>query len=128
MCVCVGVLMLIRMATYRYIYNTHTTVLYGRHIGGRQAHRRAADTGTGGHPDGHYAVVLMGIHSYAMGGRRIRREPQCGGKEDVRINTTAGVRTYRYVTCCVLWCRWYIHTYTTFVRAWYVVLYSSLVA
>ena len=35
-----------------------------------------ADTGGG-------AILRMGIHAYAMGEGRIRREPQRGGREDV---------------------------------------------
>jgi hypothetical protein len=37
--------------------------------------RRAADRGG--------AIPRMGIHAYAMGEGRIRREPQRGGREDV---------------------------------------------
>ena len=40
-----------------------------------------ADTPAGGGQAG--AILRMGIHAYAMGEGRIRREPQRGGREDV---------------------------------------------
>jgi hypothetical protein len=40
-----------------------------------------ADTPAGGGQAG--AVLRMGIHAYAIAGRRIQREPQRGGREDV---------------------------------------------
>jgi hypothetical protein len=40
-----------------------------------------ADTPAGGGQAG--AILRVGIHSYAMGKGRIRREPQRGGREDV---------------------------------------------
>ena len=40
----------------------------------RRTPRRAADRGRG-------AILRMGIHAYAMGEGRIRREPQRGGRE-----------------------------------------------
>jgi hypothetical protein len=48
-----------------------------------------ADTPAGGGQGG--AILRMGIHAYAMGEGRIRREPQRGGRERY-INTfcTAG--------------------------------------
>jgi hypothetical protein len=45
-----------------------------------------ADTGGGG------AILRMGIHAYAMGEGRTRREPQCGGRE--RCINTNGFRFY----------------------------------
>jgi hypothetical protein len=53
-------------------------------------HQRTADTPAGGGrvdtPAGGGqggAILRMGIHAYAMGEGRIRREPQRGGREDV---------------------------------------------
>jgi hypothetical protein len=40
-----------------------------------------ADTPAGGGQGG--AILRVGIHAYAMGEGRIRREPQRGGREDV---------------------------------------------
>jgi hypothetical protein len=53
--------------------------------------RRAADSGQGG------AILRMGIHAYAMGEGRIRREPQHGGREDVSTTTTITC-----LCCCAL--------------------------
>ena len=40
-----------------------------------------ADTPVGGGQAG--AILRMGMHAYAMGERRMRREPRRGGREDV---------------------------------------------
>jgi hypothetical protein len=40
-----------------------------------------ADTPAGGGQAG--SILRMGIHAHAMGERRIRREPQRGGREDI---------------------------------------------
>jgi hypothetical protein len=50
----------------------------GGHPGGRWTGGRA-DTPAGGGQGG--AILRMGIHAYAMGEGRIRREPQRGGRE-----------------------------------------------
>jgi hypothetical protein len=44
-------------------------------------HQRTVETPVGGGQAG--AMLRMGIHAYAMGEGRIRREPQRGGREDV---------------------------------------------
>jgi hypothetical protein len=68
--------------TYIYIY----VLKYGGppsdggHPGGRRTGGRA-DTPAGGGQGG--AILRMGIHAYAMGEGRTRREPQRGGREDV---------------------------------------------
>jgi hypothetical protein len=49
----------------------------GGHPGGRADTLALAGGGQGG------AILRMGIHAYAMGEGRIRREPQRGGREDV---------------------------------------------
>ena len=53
----------------------------GGHPGGRRTGGRA-DT-PAGRGRGGGAILRMGIHAYAMGEGRIRREPQRGGREDV---------------------------------------------
>jgi hypothetical protein len=60
-----------RMATHGYICMYITTRTAGT----------PADGGRAETPAG--AIVLMGIHAYATGGRRIWREPQRGGRGDV---------------------------------------------
>jgi hypothetical protein len=52
----------------------------GGHPGGRRTGGRA-DTPAGGGQGG--AILRTGIHAYAMGEGRMRREPQRGGKEDL---------------------------------------------
>jgi hypothetical protein len=63
-------------------------------------HQRTADTpaGGGGRANGRTprraadrggAILRMGIHAYAMGEGRIRREPQRGGREDVSTGAVA---------------------------------------
>ena len=62
----------------------------GGHPGGRR---------TGGHPGGQRtgggAILRMGIHAYAMGEGRIRREPQRGGREDVSTHPLLSISERR---------------------------------
>ena len=44
-----------------------------------------ADTPAGGGQAG--TIIQIGIHAYAMGEGRIRREPQRGGREDEDVST-----------------------------------------
>jgi len=60
-----------------------------RATSGRRTPRRAADGRTPRRAaDGGGAILRIGIHAYAMGEGRIRREPQRGGRERC-INTPA---------------------------------------
>jgi hypothetical protein len=65
-------------------------------------HQRTADTPAGGgradgrtprraEDGGGGALGRMGIHAYAMGEGRIRREPQRGGREDVSTRGGGGL-------------------------------------
>ena len=72
---------------------------YGGPPSGRRTPRRAADRRTGGHPGGQRtgggAILRMGIHAYAMGEGRIRREPQRGGREDVSTHPLLSISERR---------------------------------
>ena len=52
-----------------------------------------ADTPAGGGQGG--AILRMGIHAYAMGEGRIRREPQRGGREDVSTHPLLSISERR---------------------------------
>jgi hypothetical protein len=73
-------------AKYGLIYIYIYTLKYGGppadggHPGGRRTGGRA-DIPAGGGQGG--AILRMGIHAYAMGEGRMRREPQRGGRGDV---------------------------------------------
>jgi hypothetical protein len=64
-------------------------------VGGGQADgrtpRRAEDGGGG-------AILRMGIHAYAMGEGRIRRESQRGGREDVSTSAIARLPSLSFLS------------------------------
>jgi len=64
----------------------------GGHPGGWRTGGRA-DTPVGGGQGG--AILRMGIHAYAMGEGRIRREPQRGGREDVSTHPLLSISERR---------------------------------
>ena len=65
----------------------------GGHPGGRRTGGRA-DT-PAGRGRGGGAILRMGIHAYAMGEGRIRREPQRGGREDVSTHPLLSISERR---------------------------------